>query len=142
MLPLRKYRPFSTQNNKLSGHRSSFYTWLAKKAWLNLFRSLKSSPPSVFGVVIFFHETHDILCFSVVDPHQKRAIRLSISEHNSIGSWKQFIEYTGIAKATCLMRVSFPAVERNFVCHPFIFLNTFSLMYWNISFFLSTRLFW
>lgn len=61
-------------------------------------------PPFRLELVIFFQDTHDILRFSFVEPHQNLAIIESISEHNSLGSWKQFMEYTGIAKATDLMR--------------------------------------
>lgn len=63
-----------------------FQTWLARSAWLNKCISLKPRPPVFLEVTTFRHAIHDIFHLSFVEPHQKRAIILSISEQSSIGN--------------------------------------------------------
>src|SRR4051812_37981079 len=98
--------------------------------------SRNPSPPKCFGWVIESQETHAGFLLPLLLPHQNCRISDVMLSHKPRGSLKQDIENTGMACATDLMRISFPAYDKSFSNQPFTLPHTLSRRYQNIPFLL------
>uniref|UniRef100_A0A8R7U1G0 Uncharacterized protein n=1 Tax=Triticum urartu TaxID=4572 RepID=A0A8R7U1G0_TRIUA len=107
----------------------SLHACLASMARLKAWRSLNPKPPIFFVFVIFSQLAQCILFSLSTWLHQYLFIILLNSSHRVLVRSKQAMEYTGIACATALMRISFPPFDRSFSFHPWIFFHTLSFTY-------------
>jgi hypothetical protein len=91
-------------------------------------RSLKPRPPVDFDLPNFSQLIQCIFDFFDICPHQKDCIILFRSLHKVTGSKNTRIQYVGIACTTALIKISFPAWERNFTFQFVNLFQTLSLM--------------
>ena len=101
--------------------------YFAKTARLKALRSRKSKPPSSFGRHILSQLNQVILFFSFVYPHQNLRTILVISSQRALESLKALIVYDGNACATVLIKISFPALDKNFSFHRESLLSNLSI---------------
>lgn len=87
----------------------------ASIAKLKFSKSLNPSPPIAFAFPIWSHLIQCILLSWPICPHQYPLISLLISCSRPLGSLNTPMLYVGMARITDLMRISFPACERNFI---------------------------
>lgn len=101
-----KYFPFKTNARRKFGLAIILQHFFIRRAWLNISRSQKPSPPSKLW--------HTQLSTTF---YQNQAIKRLQSTTNILGSLKQPIIYVGIACVTALIMTSHPSEERKWSFH-------------------------
>lgn len=105
---------------------STCYNCLANIVELKVSRSRKPIPPSNLNTFSWFQISQWVLPFSILKFHQNLTTIAKISRHKRFGNWKMLIVYTGIDCRSALMRISWPACERNRFFQLWIRCQTFS----------------
>ena len=130
--PSRKYRALKTLWTSEVVLVCNLQPCFAKRARLKVLRLRKSKPPSSFGRHILSQLNQVILFFSFVYPHQNLCTILVISSQRALESLKALIVYDGNACAIVLIKISFPALDKNFSFHRESLLSNLSINWWNM----------